>query len=146
MDINAINGGGAAGSVLSSGGGNFGDNPFLMLLTEQLRNQTPLEPVDNASFMEQVATYSSMEEQRNLNENMLQLLDFQGLLARLQGLSEGSALLGKQVTYDSEEGAEVTGVVNSVYVDDASGEVRLSIEGGDDISSRQVRAISQPPE
>ena len=81
-------------NVVSSQGGTFEDNPFLTLLIAQLRNQTPLEPVDNASFMQQVATFSSMEEQRNLNTNMLKLLDLQSLLARLQGLSEGSALLG----------------------------------------------------
>ena len=136
--------GNTPGSILSTGGGDFGDNPFLVLLTAQLRNQTPLEPVDNASFMEQVATYSSMEEQKNLNENMLALLDYQGLLARLQGLSEGSALLGKNITYDTESATGVTDAVASVYVDDQTGEVRLKTEGGDDISSRQITAISNP--
>ena len=92
------------GNVLSQRGGNFGDNPFLRLLTEQLKNQTPLEPVDNASFMNQMASYSSMQQQQDLNTNMLALLDFQGLLARMEGLSQGSALLGKQVTYADESG------------------------------------------
>ena len=131
-------------SILSSQGASFGDNPFLKLLTEQLKNQTPLEPVDNASFMNQMATYSSMEQQQDLNKNMLSLLDFQGVLARAQGLSQGSSLLGKEVTYKNADGRDVTDTVKSVYVaDDAS--VHLKLDGGDDVMLRDVTAISNPP-
>ncbi len=134
----------ATGSVVSSSGASFETNPFLTLLIAQLHNQTPLEPVDNASFMEQVATFSSMEEQRELNDNMLKLLDFQGLLARLQGLSEGSSLLGKEVTYTLDGDATSKGEVTSVYINEA-GEVRMKV-GDDDISMRQVIGIGQLPE
>ena len=128
-------------NVVSSQSGTFDDNPFLTLLIAQLRNQTPLEPVDNASFMQQVATFSSMEEQRNLNTNMLKLLDLQSLLARLQGLSEGSALLGKEVTYAIDGNRTGKGEVNSVYINE-EGEVRMRI-GDDDISMSQIVAIGQ---
>ena len=128
-------------NVVSSQSGTFDDNPFLTLLIAQLRNQTPLEPVDNASFMQQVATFSSMEEQRNLNANMLKLLDLQSLLARLQGLSEGSALLGKEVTYTIDGNRTGKGEVNSVYINE-EGEVRMRI-GDDDISMSQIVAIGQ---
>lgn len=137
--------GNSTGNVLSQNGGSFGDNPFLVLLTTQLKNQTPLEPVDNASFMQQMASYSSMTQQQDLNANMLKLLDYQGLLARLQGLSEGSALLGKEITYDTDSARDVTGTVKSVYIDE-SGEVRVKLEGGDDIGMRQITAIAQPSE
>lgn len=136
-------GGSTTGNVLGSNGGSFGDNPFLVLLTTQLKNQTPLEPVDNASFMQQMASYSSMTQQQDLNTNMLKLLDYQGLLARMQGLSEGSALLGKQVTFDTEDQHDVTGTVKSVYIDQ-SGEVRLTMEDDTDIGMRQVTAIANP--
>jgi len=128
-------------SVLSSQGGSFGDNPFLNLLVAEMRTQTPLDPVDNTSFMQQMSSFSSMEEQRELNDNLLQLLDYQGLLARLQGLSESSALLGKQVSF-LHEGQELEGVVESVFVDDM-GEVQLKV-GDRNISPRQITSISQP--
>jgi len=131
----------ALSSVLSGQGGSFGDNPFLKLLTEQLKNQTPLEPVDNASFMNQMASYSSMQQQQDLNKNMLALLDYQGLLARAEGLSQGSALLGKQVTYADEGGHDVVDVVKSVFVAD-NGDVRLRLAGGGEVSLRDVHAIS----
>jgi len=131
-------------SVLSSQGGTFGDNPFLQLLTEQLKNQTPLQPVDDASFMNQMATYSSMEQQQELNKNMLSLLDYQGVLARMQGLSQGSALLGKDVTYHNAQGHDVTDTVTSVYVA-TDGSVHLKVTGGDDLPLGAVTAIANPP-
>jgi flagellar basal-body rod modification protein FlgD len=130
-------------TVLSRQGGSFGDNPFLRLLTEQLRNQTPLEPVDNESFMNQMASYSSMQQQQDLNANMLALLDYQGLLARMQGLSQGSALLGKEVTYAKADGADGKDVVDSVYVTE-QGEVMLRLKGGDEVALRDVHAIGNP--
>jgi flagellar basal-body rod modification protein FlgD len=131
-------------SVLSNQGGTFGDNPFLQLLTEQLKNQTPLQPVDDASFMNQMATYSSMQQQQDLNKNMLSLLDYQGVLARMQGLSQGSALLGKDVTYRNAQGHDVTDTVTSVYVAD-DGSVHLKVTGGDDLPLGAVTAIANPP-
>ncbi len=128
-------------NVLSTKGGSFGDNPFLILLTEQLKNQTPLEPVDNASFMNQMASYSSMQQQQDLNKNMLALLDYQGLLARAQGLSEGSALLGKEVTFTDQNGHDQKDIVGSVFVAD-NGDVRLKLESGTEVSLRDVHGIA----
>jgi flagellar basal-body rod modification protein FlgD len=140
--IQSLSGNGGT-SVLSTRQASYGDNPFLRLLTEQLRNQTPLEPVDNESFMNQMASYTTMQEQRDLNANMLKLLDYQGVLARVQGLGQGSALLGKDVSYVDENGAETTGRVASVYVDQ-NGDVRLRLDGEKDISMREVLGISMP--
>ncbi|HEX5052308.1 MAG TPA: flagellar hook capping FlgD N-terminal domain-containing protein [Planctomycetota bacterium] len=135
---------GATG-VLSTKAATAGDNPFLKLLTESLKNQTPLEPVDNASFMNQMASYTTMQEQRDLNSNMLKLLDFQGALARLQGLGQGSALLGKEVTYADADGKVVAAKVDSVFVNE-SGDVRLKLEGDKEIGLREVIGIAEPHE
>jgi flagellar basal-body rod modification protein FlgD len=129
--------------VLSTDQAKYGENPFLRLLTEQLRNQTPLEPVDNESFMNQMASYSTMEEQRQLNSNMLELLDYQGALARMQGLGQGSALLDKQVSYAGEGGVEATGVVESVFVNE-EGDIRLKLDSGKEIDLRAVLGIATP--
>jgi len=140
--IPGLNGQGS--SVLSARGGSFGDNPFLSLLVAEMRTQTPLDPVDNQSFMEQMASFSTMQEQRELNDNLLQLLDFQGLLARLQGLSEGSALLGKEVTWLDAQGTEQSGIVESVFVSEDGG-VRLRV-GEEELDLRAITAIGQSKE
>lgn len=141
MTTSAISGQNNISTVLSNQGGGFGENQFLRLLTTQLQNQSPLEPVDNESFMNQMASYSSMEQQQDLNTNMMALLDYQGLLARMQGLSQGSALLGKQVSYKDANGADADAVVESVFVAE-SGDVRLRLEGGDEIGLRDVHGIA----
>ena len=142
FNVNTINSTGGIG-VLSTQQASYGENQFLQLLTEQLRNQTPFEPVDSESFNTQLASYSNMEEQRELNANMLKLLDYQGVLARTQGLSQGSMLLGKDVEFLADDGSTATGRVTSVFVAE-TGDVRLRLESGDEIDVRQVLGISQP--
>src|SRR5688572_8956424 len=144
MTTNAIDSlaGNTGTSVLSSQRASYGDNPFLQLLTTQLKNQTPLEPVDNESFMNQMASYTTMQESRDLNSNLLKLLDYQGVLARVQGLSQGSALLGKDVTFAGDSGNTETGTVESVFVAE-SGDVKLRLHGGKEIDLREVLGISE---
>jgi hypothetical protein len=74
---------------------------------------------------------------------MLKLLDYQGALARAQGLSEGSALLGKEISYATEDGKTASGTVQSIYVAE-TGDVRLKLEGGKEVDMRSVLGITQP--
>ncbi|MCA8963753.1 MAG: hypothetical protein H6838_03725 [Planctomycetes bacterium] len=136
---------GGGTSVLSTSQTSYNDNPFLRLLTEQLKNQTPLEPVDNEAFMNQMASYTTMQEQRDLNSNMLKLLDYQGVLARAQGLGQGSALLDKEVSFAGADGTAETGTVQSVYIDQL-GDIRLKLDGDRDIGMREVIGITSPEE
>ena len=71
FNINKINS--TSNTVIGTNQASFDENQFLTLLTEQLRNQTPFEPVDSDSFNNQMASFSNMEEQRQLNENLLKL-------------------------------------------------------------------------
>jgi len=47
---------------------------FLELLTTQLRNQSPLEPLDANQFTEQLVQYSSIEQQVKTNDNLSSML------------------------------------------------------------------------
>lgn len=139
--IQATNSTTSGNNALSTNGAKFADNPFLTLLVTQMREQSPLDPVDNGAFMEQLASFSAMEEQKQINDNLLSLIDFQGALARMQGLGEGSALLGKEVTW-KQDGAEQAGTVQSVYVGE-DGTVKLKLDGDREIEMRQVTGIRQ---
>jgi flagellar basal-body rod modification protein FlgD len=139
-DINAITGG-APSSVLSGKGAKFADNPFLSMLIAEMRTQNPLSPMENGDFMQQMSQFSSMEEQKQLNTNLLALLEFQGTLARLGGLSQGATLIGKEVQYQHEDSAETSsGMVESVRVDE-NGRVLLKI-GEKEIEMGQVVGIN----
>ena len=46
---------------------------FLNLLTAQLRAQDPLSPVDSTQFVEQLASFSTVEQQINTNTKLDQI-------------------------------------------------------------------------
>jgi len=66
---------------------------FLRLLTVQMRNQDPLNPVDSADFAVQLATFSSVEQQVQTNE----LLKSLGTQILLSGMAEFAAWVGRGV-------------------------------------------------
>jgi flagellar basal-body rod modification protein FlgD len=85
---------------------------FLRLLTTQLRNQDPLNPISNADFIAQTAQFSSLEQLQKMN----------GALERLTGQMGGSAtanaaaLLGRVVTVNGTPvGLEAGRPVNLGY-------------------------------
>ena len=66
----------AAGSVASQSlAGNF--DTFLQLLTTQLQNQNPLDPLDTNQFTQQLVEFASVEQQINMNTNLQTLISMQ---------------------------------------------------------------------
>ena len=99
----------------------IGRDQFMQLLTTQLRNQDPLEPVNQQDFLGQLAQFSSLQGIENLNTNFAESLKF-------QQLSQGGALVGSRVEYSSAQGEPKTGLIDSARV--LNGELRFQI--GDD--------------
>lgn len=56
-------------------GGDF--DTFLQLLTTQLQNQDPLDPLDTDQFTEQLVEFASVEQQVNMNTNLQTLISMQ---------------------------------------------------------------------
>src|ERR1700729_3728196 len=52
-------------------------NTFLTLLTTQLQNQDPLDPLDTNQFTQQLVEFSSVEQQVNMNTNLQTLISLQ---------------------------------------------------------------------
>lgn len=75
----------AAATSRSKLSANF--DTFLKLLTEQLKNQDPTDPMDTAEFTQQLVQYSQVEQQIETNSN------FEALIG-LQKTSAASAALG----------------------------------------------------
>src|SRR6185369_7803965 len=66
----------AAGSTASQQlAGNF--NTFLQLLTTQLQNQNPLDPLDTNEVTQQLVEFASVEQQINMNTNLQSLITMQ---------------------------------------------------------------------
>lgn len=77
--------------------GNF--DTFLQILTTQLKNQNPLDPLDTNQFTAQLVQFSGVEQQLQTNKYL------ESLLALNSSASSTSAqamnLIGKQVTADT---------------------------------------------
>ena len=72
MDVGAVANNAAQTTARNSLSGNF--DTFLKLLTTQLQNQDPLEPMDATKFTEQLVSYSQVEQQINTNANLESLI------------------------------------------------------------------------
>jgi flagellar basal-body rod modification protein FlgD len=90
-----------AASVIGSQqlAGNF--NTFLTLLTTQLKNQNPLNPLDTNQFTQQLVEFAGVEQQINMNSNMQTLINMQQTSQSLQALQ----LVGSTVTINSNTAA-----------------------------------------
>jgi flagellar basal-body rod modification protein FlgD len=51
----------------------FGKDEFLKLLVAQLKNQDPLNPMDNEQFVTQLASFSSLEQLMAINQAVSKL-------------------------------------------------------------------------
>lgn len=60
---------------------------FLTLLTEQMKNQDPLNPADSTEFVNQLVQFSNVEQQILQNENLENLLLLQSAAAQASSVS-----------------------------------------------------------
>ena len=70
MSVTGINGTTTAASALTGSRASIADNfeTFLTLLTTQLKNQNPLDPLDTNQFTSQLVQFTSVEQQLKTNE------------------------------------------------------------------------------
>lgn len=110
MDVSAVNAStsqaGASAKALTS---NF--DTFLTLLTTQLKNQDPLQPMDSAQFTQQLVQYSGVEQSIYANKNLETLIALQ-----TQGtMSSAVSYMGRDVTATSDDAMLADGKANWTY-------------------------------
>lgn len=103
---------------------------YMELLIAQLRNQNPLEPLDNNEMASQLAQFSSLQQLESMNSSFAEVL-------ALTTRSYANSLIGKGVTFfaqDIETGdmGRKEGIVNEVYNDPTTGESLLGVTVGDE--------------
>ena len=109
-------------------------NDFLKLLTVQLSNQNPLEPMEDTEFISQMSTFSSLEQMKQLNETMSQFSDEQRIV-------NAQNMLGKTVTYEAVEGQEQSMTVSSITLENG----KLYLHGDDQkVDASQVTGAYLP--
>lgn len=95
-------------------------NQFLQLMVKQLQSQDPLSPTDNGQMLAQLAQFSTLSGMEQLNASFKDMLS-------LQELTQGSNLIGKQISYTNSKGDISSGPVASVGM--ANGQLALQVNG-----------------
>lgn len=84
---------------------------FLLLLTTQLKNQDPTQPLDTNQFVSQLTQLNQVEQQLNTNKHLEKLVN-----ATTQAqLDSGINLIGKVVEADGSSGLLVNGQAAFIY-------------------------------
>lgn len=108
-----------AAATQTTSSNSMGSSDFMLLLLTEMRNQNPLEPMDNTEMMSQFTQMNSLSELQTIKSNLegLQQISLYGFSA---------SLIGKTVTAKTGvDNAEVKGTVTGVDID--SGVIYLRI-------------------
>ncbi|MDG1138890.1 MAG: flagellar hook capping FlgD N-terminal domain-containing protein [Opitutales bacterium] len=107
---------------------------FLQLLTSQISNQDPLEPMKDTEFISQMANIASLEQMEQFSKGFETFADSQKDMV-------AQAYLGKMVIIKNQ-GEEVSGLVKSVEKSD-QGQISVIVDGKDYDPSNIVK-VSLP--
>ena len=108
---------------------------FLSLLTTQLQNQDPLNPVDATQFTQQITQMTGVEQQLLSNQLLQQLVS-------TQGLSQAAGIIGKTVSAPGASSSDpaITGVVTGVQ--QTNGQIVLDLGSSTQVNLSTVTSIS----
>jgi flagellar basal-body rod modification protein FlgD len=84
---------------------------FLQLLTTQLQNQDPTDPLDTNQFTQELVSFSSVEQQINMNNNLSTLISLQQTAQSTAALN----FLGTTVTVNGNSAALGNGAPNPTW-------------------------------
>jgi flagellar basal-body rod modification protein FlgD len=125
MEVNSTNntsGASAAGSQATSQTKSkdmFGSSDFMMMLLAQLKNQNPLEPMDDSQMMSQMAQLNSLSELQAINDASSQA-------AKSSEMGYASSLIGKNIFAMDEDGDLAQGIVDGFTLED--GEIYVQFD------------------
>jgi flagellar basal-body rod modification protein FlgD len=97
MAVSPVNAAGAATDLQAS---NISQQDFFKLLVTQLSFQDPLKPIDNEAFIAQIAQFTSLEQTRQINDNISNLL-------AVQSSNQAIGLIGRTVEVATATGSVV---------------------------------------
>lgn len=102
---------------------------YMKILITQLRNQNPLEPMDNNEMASQLAQLAQLGQIEVLNTNFAEILT-------TTNRSYANSLIGRNVTFFAEDEAtgaleKLTGTVDSVFNDPDTKECLLGVTSGE---------------
>ncbi|GAB6280731.1 MAG: flagellar hook assembly protein FlgD [Thermovirga sp.] len=110
----------------------LGKDSFLKILVAQMSNQDPLEPLDSAEFIAQMAQFAEVEQTTNLNDKLENLGEYLRFSA--------ASLVGSNVTFTDSDGEEKDDTVQSVIFEDES--IMVKVASGEEVSIDRISHVS----
>ncbi|HUD91819.1 flagellar hook assembly protein FlgD [Sphingobium sp.] len=113
---------------------------FLKLLTTQMQNQDPLDPLDTSEYTQQLVQYSQVEQA------IQQSASLQDIVSQLnaQQMSQASSFIGKEARFDSAvAGLGADPATWTYYVDGTPGSITATIA---DSSGKVVNTVTLDPD
>jgi flagellar basal-body rod modification protein FlgD len=109
------------------------NNDFMLMLMAQLRNQNPLEPMDNKEMMSQFTQLNSLQEIQTIKARMEEV-------ATMNMATYANSLIGKTVTATLKDGQTVEGKVTGTQKS-SSGEMTLVV-GNHEVPLSAVETVA----
>ena len=144
MSVTSTTSSAAAASTSASGSSNaglssLGPDAFLSLLTTQLQNQDPLNPVDDTQSVAELAQFSQLQASTNLESSF-------STFQQNFGVVQSASLIGQTVTVSgastgSDSSSNVTGVVSGVTVTNGTPSFTLNNSSGQAITDPTTGAV-----
>ncbi len=124
MAVNGV-GAAAAASAATTSRASIANNfdTFLLLLTTQLKNQNPLDPLDTNQFTQQLVQFAGVEQQIRTNESLEALVK----LNQTSQLSTAMNYVGATVTADGATSALKAGVATWYVTSPRSASATINI-------------------
>lgn len=91
----------------------LGQADFLKLLAQQFQSQDPMKPMDDTSFISQMAQFTSLQQSSQMATDM-------AAMKAQQQLATANSYLGHTVTVDAGNGQTVSGDVAGVEITDGT--------------------------
>ena len=137
MQVESIGGLAVPQSSATTNSSAISQEEFIKLFLAQLNYQDPLEPVNNSEFLAQLAQFSSLEQSRQINDNIVGLLT-------MNSSNQALTLLSKEVQVTTETGASFVGTVQAVsYNSNGPSLTVLNADGSfvDKITLSQIKLV-----
>jgi flagellar basal-body rod modification protein FlgD len=133
LDLSALGLRASAPSASATGRESLGQQDFLTLLVTQLRNQDPLNPLDNETFVAQLAQFSTVSGITEMNGSLASIAARAGTEAR----ASAPQWVGRVVGMVEGQAARVSSVAFA-----ADGSLLLNLDDGQSLPLADVTSVA----
>ncbi|WP_374944088.1 flagellar hook assembly protein FlgD [Sphingomonas sp.] len=129
-------------TVAASASTTLGQSDFLKLMTAQMQNQDPFNPVDNTQMVAQMAQFSSLAGISEMSSTLKGISDKLGTTS----VSDASSYIGRTVLTagDTAYGRTTGGLSGAVELSGAASDVKVTIESESGAVVKQISLGASP--